>query len=137
MPITPVAGPAGGGKSAYVAEHLRPGWIVLDFTQIYVALTGAVRGPDGRFPERVSGDPVLPLVSAVKAVALSMAIERGHSGFVTTSSLDDVPALERATGNSAVVIDPGETVIRSRLADAITGSLSSECEQALGRWYKP
>ena len=71
MPITPVAGPAGGGKSAYVAEHLRPGWIVLDFTQIYVALTGAVRGPGRQVtPNELTGDPVLPLVSAVKAVDL-------------------------------------------------------------------
>ena len=59
-----------------------------------------------------------------------MAVERGHDGFVTTSAVDDVPVLERATGQPTVTIDPGETVIRTRLADAITGALSSECEQA-------
>ena len=136
MPIIPIAGPAGSGKSAYVAANLRAGWVTVDFTQIYVGLTGAVRGADGRYPERVTGDPVLPLVSAVKAVVLSMAIERELDGFVTTSSRDDVPMLEAKTGQKAVVIDPGESVIRARLADAVTGELSSECGNALSRWYR-
>ena len=136
MPITPVVGPAGAGKSQYIAASIRPGWVVLDFTGLYVALSGVQRGPDGKFPERVAGDPLLPMTSAIKAVALSMAVERELDGFVTSSARDDVPTLERITGRLAVVIDPGESVIRARLADAVTGELSSECSAALARWYR-
>ena len=137
MPITPVVGPAGAGKSQYIAATTRPGWIVLDYTAIYAALSGVQRGPDGKFPERVAGDPLLPMTAALKAVALSMAVERELDGFVTSSSRDDVPTLERITGQSAVVIDPGESVVRARLVDAVTGQLSPECAVALGRWYGP
>lgn len=136
MPITPVAGPAGGGKSQYIAERLRPGWLVLDFTRFYVALAGVERGPDGRYPERETGDPLLPLVSYVKRVALREAVERELDGFATTSARDDVEVLERITGRPAVVVDPGEEVIRARLADPVSGELSSECTAAMRRWYR-
>ena len=136
MPIQPVVGPASGGKSQWISARLTPGQVVLDFTRIYVALAGIERGSDGRYPERVAGDPLLPLTSAGKAVLLSMAMERQLDGFVTSSSRDDVPMLERVTGQPAVVIDPGESVVRARLADAVTGELSSECNNALSRWYR-
>ncbi len=135
MAITPVLGPASGGKSQWIAARLVPGIVVIDYTRIYVALSGAERGDDGRYPERVAGDQLLPLSSAVKAVTLSMAVERGFSGFVTSSARDDLPTLERITGTPAVIIDPGEEVIRARLADPVTGQLSSECATALARWY--
>ena len=133
--MTPIVGPAGGGKSQYIRERIRPGWVVLDFTALYAALSGVERGPDGRYPERIAGDPLLPLVSAAKAVILSMAVERELDGFVTSSARADVPILERVTGKSAVVIDPGEAVIRARLADPVTGELSAECTKAVARWY--
>ena len=136
MPITPIVGPAGSGKSQYIAANLRPGWIILDYTGLYAALTGVQRGPDGKFPERMAGDPVLPLVSALKAVALSMATERQLDGYITSSARADVEVLERATGQKAVVLDPGESVIRARLADPVTGELSGECASALARWYR-
>ena len=79
---------------------------------------------------------MLPFVSAVKAAALSLAVERELSGFVTSSARDDVAVLERITRTAAVVIDPGELVVRARLADPETGELSDECENAVGRWYK-
>ena len=136
MPIVPVCGPAGAGKSQYIAATIRPGWIILDYTALYAALSGVQRGPDGKFPERVAGDPLLPMTAAVKAVALSMAVERQLDGFVTSSARDDVSTLERITGQSAVVVDPGEDVVRARLADAVTGELSPECSAALSRWYR-
>lgn len=136
MPITPVVGPAGGGKSQYIAANIRPGWVIVDFTALFVGLTGVQRGADGKYPERVTGDPILPMTSALKAVALSMAVEREMDGFVTTSNRDDVPTLERITGTAAVVVDPGEAVIRARLADAVTGQLSQECNAAFSRWFR-
>ena len=136
MPITPVIGPAGGGKSQYIAANIRPGWIILDYTMIYAALSGAQRGADGKFPERVTGDPLLPMVSAVKAVALSIAVERQLDGFVTSSARADREILERITGQVATIIDPGEEVIKARLRDPLTERLSPECSTALSRWYR-
>ena len=137
MPIQPVVGPASGGKSQWISARLTPGQVVLDFTRLYVALAGIERGPDGRYPERATGDPLLPLTSAGKAVLLSMAVERQLDGYVTSSSRDDVPMLERVTGQPATIIDPGEATVRARLADPITGELTTECANALTRWYKP
>ena len=136
MAITPIVGPAGAGKSQYIAASICPGWIVVDFTTLYAALSGVQRGPDGKYPERETGDALLPFVSGLKTMALRMAVERELSGFVTSSSLADVEVLEEITGRTAKVIDPGETVIRARLADPVTGELSSECSQALRRWYR-
>ena len=136
MAIVPVVGPAGGGKSQFIAENIRPGWVVLDFTMLYAGLSSAQRGPDGKYPERITGDPLLPLVSEVKALALNAAIRRELSGFVTSSARDDVPMLERVTGQPATIVDPGEDVVRARLADPVTGQLSEECTAAIRRWYR-
>ena len=100
-----------------------------------MALSGAQRGPDGRYPERIAGDPLIPLVAYIKATALRQAVERELDGFVTTSARADVPELERITGQPATVIDPGEDVVKARLADAVAGELSPECSTALSRWY--
>ena len=135
MPITPVAGPAGAGKSQYIAATIRPGWVVIDFTSLYVALSGVQRGPDGKYPERHAGDPLLPLAAYLKSTALRQAVERELDGFVTTSARADIPELERVTGQPAKVIDPGEETIKARLAEAVTGELSPECSAALARWY--
>ena len=136
MPIVPIVGPASGGKSQLIAARLTPGMVVLDFTMLYVALSGVQRGPDGRYPERVTGDPLLPMVSEVKALALNAAIRRELSGFVTSSARDDVEMLERVTGAKATVVDPGEDIVRARLADPVTGEVSEECSAALRRWYR-
>ena len=136
MPIVPIVGPAGSGKSQYVQATIRPGWIIVDFTSIYVALSGVQRGADGKYPERETGDPLLSLVQAVKTVTLKMAVERELSGFVTSSALADVEDLEKITGQTVKVIDPGEDVVRARLADPVTGELSPECDKALRRWYR-
>ena len=33
------------------------------------------------------------------------------------------------------MIDPGENVVKARLASPATGILSEDCLQAIGRWY--
>ena len=135
MPIQPVAGPAGAGKSQYVLGRLQPGELFIDFTRLWAALGGYERGPDGRYPIRRAGDPLVPLTAALRGVALSMAIEREYVGWITTASRDEVPRLEKVTGRAAVTLDPGEDVVRRRLTDAATGQLPDECEDALGRWF--
>ena len=136
MSIVPIVGPAGAGKSQYIAATIRPGWIILDFTSLYVAVAGVQRGADGKYPERVTGNPLLPFVAGLKTMALRMAVERELSGFVTSSALADVEILEAITGETAKVIDPGEDVVRARLADPLTGELSPECSAAVNRWYR-
>ena len=135
MPIRPVAGPAGAGKSQHVDRERGPHGIVIDFTALWAALTGATRGPDGKYPERTDDDPSLALVSAVKAFAVSQAITRELTGFVTTSSRTEMARLEVQTGQPAVVIDPGEDVVRGRLTDQRTGVMSEDCAKAMARWY--
>ena len=76
MPITPVVGPAGGGKSQWIARNRQPGDLQIDHTAIWAALTGAVRGPDGRFPAREVDDPTTGLVQYLMAVAVRQATAR-------------------------------------------------------------
>ena len=137
--LTIIRGPAGAGKSQVIAGRLRPGEVVVDFSRLYVALTGVERGPDGRYPVREPGDPRLALTEYVRMVAIRQAAERELSGFATTS--DSRPeAVERLQGAGATgpveTIDPGENIVRARLGDAVTGALSAQCEVAIGRWYR-
>ena len=133
MPLQIIAGPAGSGKSQIIADEIRPGWVLVDFTNFYVALSGVVRGPDGRYPPRLAGDPLIPIVAAVREFALQQAVRREIPGFVTTASFSEVSRLEELVGSLARVIDPGEDVVRARLAGP--SGVSPECEAALARWY--
>lgn len=136
MPIIPVVGPAGGGKSQFVNRNQETGEVVIDFTLLYAALANVQRGPDGRYPERVAGDPLLPLVNAVKEFALRQAVDRQLNGYVTSSDAQAVSRLEALTGETAEIIDPGREAIELRLRDPETGVLSDECGRALSRWYR-
>ena len=134
-----VRGPAGGGKSQWIRERIGPADVLVDYTALWAALTAAERGPDGKYPIRLDGDPRLALVEWVRMAAIRQAAERELSGYVTTS--DSRPeAVERlqAAGATGPVetVDPGEAVVRARLADAVTGALSPQCEVALARWYR-
>ena len=140
MALTIVRGPAGGGKSQYVEREHKPGQVIVDFTRLYSALALVERGPDGRYPERHDGDPLLPLVAAIKAYAIREAARRELSGHVTTSSgaPGELARLrELGARGAAVTIDPGRATIEARLSDAETGELSIECQKAIGRWYGP
>ena len=137
MPIVPVVGPAGAGKSQVIEELRRPGQVLLDYTGLYAAIGGVQRDPaTGRYPVRVDGDPAIGLVAALKDYAVDQAVRRELDGYVTSSSRDDIERLERITGQEAVIVDPGEQVTRARLADPATGELSAECIKALSRWYR-
>ena len=136
MAIDIIAGPAGGGKSDYISERLRRGLVVLDFTRLFVAISGAERDAQGRYPVRESGDPLLPLAAYLQTTALRQAAARELSGFVTTSDPEAIERLHEAGATGATVtVDPGIETIKARLADPRTGKLSAECEKAIERWY--
>lgn len=135
-----ISGPAGAAKSAMALELIEAqiGPVVLaDFQAIYAALTGAIRGPDGRYPLR--DERLLPLVEYVRRAILTAARNRDINVIASNS---DGNAARRAVlldelgeGATERVVDPGREVVSARLADAATGTLSPACESAIGRWY--
>ena len=143
MAIEIIAGPAGSGKSQLVAAELDIARdVLIDFTRIWAAISGIDRLPDGTFPIRRAGDPRTGMVVASKGLLLDQALrrelEKSGNVFLTTSSRDELDTLERRFPQArARIIDPGESVARSRLARPGRGGLAPECEGALRRWYYP
>ena len=136
-----LSGPAGSGKSQEAKRLLDANpelMAVIDFQSIYAALSGDVRGPDGRYPLR--NPALLPLAEYIRRAAITASREREIPIVATNSDGDpDRRAFllrELGPGAQEKVVDPGEAVVKARLADAVTGELSSQCESATGRWYK-
>ena len=118
--LTLIQGPAGSGKSAVAADSLDAGEIevLVDVTSIWAALSGARRGPDGRYPPRSEDDPALGAALYVQTVAARFALERGARVGVTTSrrgQVDRWADVARAAGVEFDVreVDPGEDVVRA------------------------
>lgn len=139
--LTLVQGPAGSGKSQVAAEMLEAGEVEVlsDVTSLWIALSGVTRGADGRYPVRSDQDPALIVALYVQAVAVRRALEAGAAVAVTTSRRGQAARWQEvaeAVGAAFNVrtVDPGEQVVRARLADA-DGVVSPECERAVGRWY--
>lgn len=142
MPLYLIQGPAGAGKSAVTRSLLESGEIdvVADITGLWAAFGQVVRGPDGRFPERDALDPALELAQRIQATAATRALESGHNVAVTTSRPDQVERWQEvadAAGEELRVqtVNPGEEVVRARLADSATGILSDACDNAVRRWF--
>ena len=137
MALAIIRGPAGAGKSGYIERERKPGDLLIDYTALYVALAGATRGPDGKYPIRTDDDPLLGIVSAIKAFVVRQAAARGLAGYVTTSdsSSGEIERLrEQGADGPVVTLDPGKRVIEARLADD-DGELHPQCRAALKRWY--
>ncbi len=135
-----ISGPAGAGKSAVAREERRdhPRSVLLEFQEIYGALGGILRLPNGRFPERLpSDDYLLPLTEYTRRVAITAAQERELFTIVTNS--DGQPERRRfllsllGPGAGERIIDPGREVVVDRLS--IGGELSFQCGEAIDRWY--
>ena len=137
-----ISGPAGGGKSQLaVAERDQSSepTVIADFQSLFVALTGVVRGPDGKYPNRDQFANLLPMVETLRRTIIDQAVER-EIGVIATNS-DGSPErrealLERlGAGSIERIVDPGRAIVEARLSDSLTGELSQECSQAIGRWY--
>lgn len=142
MPDVLLSGPAGAGKTAaaesIVAAAEVP-TVLIDFQALYASLLGIRRDPEtGRYPERLDiQDFALPIAEYVRLTMINRAVENEVDVVATNS--DGAPQrrgfLLGLLGPGAVerVIDPGIEVVRERLA--VDGVLSTQCEQAIGRWY--
>ena len=135
-----LSGPAGAGKSQIAAELARDdsGPVVLaDFSSLLGSLSGASRDPaTGRFPPR--DVRLLPIVEYVRRAVITAATARELRVVATNSDGDpDRRAFllgQLGDGATERVVDPGEAVVRARLAEP-EGELSADCEQAIQRWY--
>ena len=138
---TLLAGPAGAGKSEAARDLLRqleePGAII-DFQGILAALTLALRGDDGRYPDR---DPaqayLLALARYVYRAAITGARVMDIDIIATTSDGNPARRLELlgllGPGSRERIIDPGRLVVETTLSR--DGTLSENCRKAINRWY--
>ena len=136
-----LSGPAGAGKSQMARELLRTGKVdvVADFQAILTALMLLERGKDGRYPQRDrAAEKLIPLAQAVRSTIIAEARARGLT-VVATNSNGSPSQRQRLIaelgGASERIIDPGRDAVRQRLADPVTGQLSSQCGEAIGRFY--
>lgn len=139
--LTLVEGPAGSGKSQLVREMLASGEadIQADATALWVALTGAERGPDGKYPIRRADDRAIALALYLRRTAVRQALRTGRRVVVTSGTPNMAPeyaeiAQEAQTAFQVRTVDPGREAVESRLSDA-DGVLAPECDAAIGRWY--
>ncbi len=137
-----LTGPAGSGKSQAARELLRTGKVdvVADFQSVLAACLLLERDPNtGRFPPRDrAAERLIPLAASIKSAIVSEARARGLTVAATISN--GSPAQRHSLiaelgGASERIIDPGRLVVEQRLADPVTGQLSSQCREAIARYY--
>ena len=139
--LTLLEGPAGAGKSQEAARMLRAGEadILADLTALWAAMRGFERDGEGRYPVRADDDPALALASYMRAAVVRAGLREGLAVAVTTGTPDMATrwaetAQEAGASFTVRTVDPGEAVVRERLA--VDGELSPACERAIGRWYR-
>ena len=135
-----LSGPAGAAKSALARRLLAESSdlaAIADFQAVYAAITGDIRGPDGRYPLR--DDRLLPLTEYIRRTIITGAISRDISVVATNSDGDTARrqflVQQLGPGATERIVDPGRAIVAARLSDPETGELSGECDSAIGRWY--
>ena len=135
-----LSGPAGAAKSALARRLLREDSAlaaIADFQSVYAALSGDLRGPDGRYPLR--DDRLLPLAEYTRRAIITGAVARDINVIATNSDGDPDRRVfllnQLGEGATERVVDPGRAVVAARLSDPETGELSGACDAAIGRWY--
>ena len=141
MPGQLISGPAGGGKSAAARAALLAvgAGVVIDFQAIYAALLLLERDEDtGRYPERLERHSyLLPLAEYTRRAMLTGALQNQLFPILTNSDGD--PGRRRelldlmGDGATETILDPGRAEVERRLSRG--GRLSSQCGQAVDRWY--
>ena len=89
MPSILLSGPAGASKSALARQLLaesRELSAIADFQAVYAAITGDVRGADGRYPLR--DERLLPLTEYVRRAIITGAVARDIDVIATNSDGD-------------------------------------------------
>ena len=114
--------------------------VLADYTALWAATRGIERDNEGKYPVRQDSDPAVRtgLVPWVRAAVVRQALRVGlrvavTSGTPRTAVKWSQIAREEDALFSLRTIDPGEAVVRQRLA--VDGVVSSECEAAVNRWY--
>ena len=135
-------GPAGSAKSQYVDDLLAAGEIDLqaDTTDLWAAVTRAVRDASGRFPDRADNDPGLIVSLYAKTAIIRRALSEGYSVAVTASTPGQASpyrdiAEEFAQDFRVVTLDIPRAEAERRLADP-NGLVSGPCQQAVARWFQ-
>ena len=87
MTLILIEGPAGGGKSEVADAMLAAGEVdvIADVTALWAALSGAVRGADGRYPVRLDDDPALRIARYLQRAAVRQALRISVNVAATTS----------------------------------------------------
>ena len=137
-----LTGPAGAGKSQAARELLRTGkvGVAADFQSILAALLLLERDPEtGRYPPRDRAtERLLPLAQAIKTAIISEARERELTVVATNSNGSPAQRqrlIAELGGAVERIIDPGRQVVEQRLADPVTRQLSTQCREAISRYY--
>ena len=137
-----ISGPAGAGKTALAREALQGSGIpavLLDLQSLYATILGIERLTNGRYPERLESDAHgLRLAEFIRRAALDAA-QRSELFVIFTNSDGDAARraeLLEALGDGAMeqIVDPGREVVEARLSRP-DGTLSSQCADAISRWY--
>ena len=134
MPLTIVAGPAGGGKGNWIRGHEQHGDVEIDFTRLFDALfptlAGAVRG------DEMSAQ--LRMTQWLKMAAIRHAVDLALNGAITTSDPSVIDGLLTMTGGTREtnvrIVDPGRGAVIERLRSIQPGR-DFDCAQAIERWY--
>lgn len=117
--------------------------VVADLTSLWGAMSGAERGPDGRYPNRDDSDPLIAagVAAYVRRTVVRQALRQDLRVAVTSGTPGTAPEYAAIAEESGATftqrtIDPGEEVVTDRLANE-DGILDPQCEQAIRRWYRP